>query len=81
MRRWFLNFFGALLWRKNKLDFLLASIKALTYLKTHTETLFKMLVAAFRKPPVILKSNAFSWNCGHVRDDKNFVSQKPERKL
>ncbi len=35
-----------------------------------------MLVAAFRKPPVILKSNAFSLNCGHVRDDKNFASQK-----
>jgi hypothetical protein len=29
MRRWFLNFFGALLWRKYELNFLLASKKTL----------------------------------------------------
>jgi hypothetical protein len=48
------NFFGALLWRKWKFKFLLAFMKTLTILKILTETLFKMLVAAFRKPLVIL---------------------------
>jgi hypothetical protein len=56
MRRWISNFFGALLWRKWKFNFLLASVKALTViiLKILTETLYKMLDAAFKKPPVIL---------------------------
>ncbi len=49
------KFFGALLRRKWK--FFLASMKTLEdpmNLKILNETLFKMLVAEFRKPPVIL---------------------------
>ncbi len=44
LRRWFLNFFVALLWRKWKFKFLLASMKTLT--GTNFETPFKMFVAA-----------------------------------
>jgi hypothetical protein len=47
--------FGALLYRKYKFKFLLASMKThLQILKILTETLFKIFVSAFRKPPLIL---------------------------
>jgi hypothetical protein len=55
----FLNCLAALLWRKYKFKFLLASMKTLA-LKILTETLFKMVVAAFKKLPVILNSNTLT---------------------
>ena len=46
--------FSALLRKKWNFKFLLAFMKRLLHLKILTETLFKMLFAVFRKPPVIL---------------------------